>query len=698
MPWKEAGGVLSSPTGHPKPAYPSESDVIVTHTSNDQTEAAMSRTVKPTQQEKEASDPSCDGSVARKQLEQKIHSFLSIPEEDTKQALSVADKHPDLQDDFLHLVDILHKSVKSNPEEFVRQLNCIKGPDQVSVSLAGKDFIDFLALIGGAKATVEVYAGQLKSMGITHVTDKLLNDEVEEQHQTAMYVIVLMRHFWENATDCSLVFGGRLAETSVISCFVMDLKNLEENFLANSQVFDGSLTLLHNCARSRETKQKFHDIGLVQLLTPFLDREEKEIKLLSLLTLSYIIDEEDSHLLFADASDFDFLLEAVSCAWNDVHHRDLNGYTLEELLQGLGNLTQNDDNKKLLMEKDVLKLLEPILDSGSEVEKQEAAHIVWNMAFNKENRTKMEKDKELIDRLERLKGSDCIEVANAAKGALWVLNMDKRVQRDRQLNWGTASSSSALPSPSAHGLPTLPYPLVPSPAGGGQRGHVMISYQWSNQKVIMEICNSLRSRGFHVWMDVDNISGSTLQAMAEAVEKAEAVLMCMSSRYKDSPNCRTEAEYAFQLMRPIIPLLMERSYQPDGWLGILKGSKLFFDFSGKYPYEKKIEDLVKELGHRGRIETVEVDGPIAAEKARPVASTPRKCVSSWSQKDVHDWLNKHHLSGCTRLQSLTGENLHFLQKLSHRAPEFFFSYVKQDLGLKSLNDLMHLNDAIDRLR
>ena len=54
-----------------------------------------------------------------------------------------------------------------------------------------------------------------------------------------------------------------------------------------------------------------------------------------------------------------------------------------------------------------------------------------------------------------------------------------------------------------------------------------------------QIRNSLHARGYKVWMDIDNISGSTLQAMAEAVEDSSVVLLCMSQRYKDSPNCRT---------------------------------------------------------------------------------------------------------------------------------------------------------------
>ena len=41
--------------------------------------------------------------------------------------------------------------------------------------------------------------------------------------------------------------------------------------------------------------------------------------------------------------------------------------------------------------------------------------------------------------------------------------------------------------------------------------------------------------------------------MAKAVEDSAAVLICVSKRYKESQACRTEAEYAFQQRKKIIP-------------------------------------------------------------------------------------------------------------------------------------------------
>ena len=43
---------------------------------------------------------------------------------------------------------------------------------------------------------------------------------------------------------------------------------------------------------------------------------------------------------------------------------------------------------------------------------------------------------------------------------------------------------------------------------------------------------------FKVWIDIENMQGSTLAAMAKAVEDADIVLVCFSQRYKDSANCR----------------------------------------------------------------------------------------------------------------------------------------------------------------
>ena len=47
--------------------------------------------------------------------------------------------------------------------------------------------------------------------------------------------------------------------------------------------------------------------------------------------------------------------------------------------------------------------------------------------------------------------------------------------------------------------------------------------------------------GYEVWIDLDKMGGSTLQAMAEAVEDAAVILMSVCRKYKESRNCRWDA-------------------------------------------------------------------------------------------------------------------------------------------------------------
>ena len=85
-----------------------------------------------------------------------------------------------------------------------------------------------------------------------------------------------------------------------------------------------------------------------------------------------------------------------------------------------------------------------------------------------------------------------------------------------------------------------------------------------------KIQTALENQNLKVWIDIDRISGSSLESMALAVENSFCVLICMTEKYKQSPNCRAEAEYTFTLNKPIIPLIMEKDYKPGKKLLLIK--------------------------------------------------------------------------------------------------------------------------------
>lgn len=50
-----------------------------------------------------------------------------------------------------------------------------------------------------------------------------------------------------------------------------------------------------------------------------------------------------------------------------------------------------------------------------------------------------------------------------------------------------------------------------------------------------------------------------------------------------------------------MPLRLEPRYVPDGWLGIIVGTRLYFDFTSPRDYDHVMTTLLRELGSRGRL-------------------------------------------------------------------------------------------------
>jgi hypothetical protein len=122
--------------------------------------------------------------------------------------------------------------------------------------------------------------------------------------------------------------------------------------------------------------------------------------------------------------------------------------------------------------------------------------------------------------------------------------------------------------------------------------HIMISYCWAQQDIILEICKQLKAAGLTYWLDVEQMHGNINDRMAEAIEGCSVVLMAISSRYKLSANCRMEAEYSQTKHKPIVPIKVEAGYDADGWLGLLTSGKLWYDASSIQAVEQNISEII----------------------------------------------------------------------------------------------------------
>ncbi|KAL3892326.1 hypothetical protein ACJMK2_004542 [Sinanodonta woodiana] len=484
-----------------------------------------------------------------------------------------------------------------------------------------------------------------------------------------------------------------------------EAKNDDEN------VMKWCLSIYHNTSMVDQNIPRLRSLEIVPVFNSILDAKKEIYRLSALSTLANIIDEKESAILQDKHDVVAFLLKTLESAVKDPNHRNL-GWSAQECAMTVRCLARNDANKKLLVEMGCLPHLVDLAKSGNDEEQRESFGAIWVLAFEKENHRKILDDTKLniIDLLVEFKEkSSDKEVRKAIDGTLWILR--EELQKNNKYKHIVSSfeqknrpKTAAKKSSGSSGTPVK-----------DGKGHIMISYNWSHQKELVKIRDLLKEHGYAVWMDIDNMGGSTLQAMAEAVEHAHTILICMSQKYKDSPNCRAEAEYAFQLRKKIIPLKMERGYQPDGWLGFLIGAKLFYEFSGKYAFEAKIKELIREISSTygnedaepkivpvksQREETMDtVDSAPVAVTMKPVYSAPPPPVAvvrKWTPSDVNRWIEKHNLPK-KNFEKLTGRELALLVTMRLEAPEFFYNYLQKNLGISSLLTMAMFIEGLEDL-
>merc|ERR1711927_131478 len=89
--------------------------------------------------------------------------------------------------------------------------------------------------------------------------------------------------------------------------------------------------------------------------------------------------------------------------------------------------------------------------------------------------------------------------------------------------------------------------------------------------------------------------------MALAVEGSEVMLIGVSRAYKESSNCRMEAQYGLQKKKAMIPLKLTQGYEADGWLGLLLGTSLWYAMYGEVltsdsAFQDRMSALAREIG------------------------------------------------------------------------------------------------------
>ncbi|KAK3578382.1 hypothetical protein CHS0354_025476 [Potamilus streckersoni] len=490
-----------------------------------------------------------------------------------------------------------------------------------------------------------------------------------------------------NFSDASSKLAQSLAENGAVQLLTLNCGH--KPYLSAIQrkqvhfVLKSSLSILHNIAKNPSVKHFFDESKTSEIVIPFIQSEDEMLKILAMLILAYIVDEQDNSKLIDDTGVIKCVVNWICKALEQGDHR-YKGFTATELTEGLDKLAVNDTNKMKIIKAYALPLFIKMLESQDVREQASCARCIWTLSFRKKACKRIIEFPKLVQILEKLTDSDNKTLQENARGALWILN-------------GQNEASKAATRPKSASRTT---------------GHVFLSYSWSDKEIVYKIRDRLKAEGYAIWIDVERMGGSTLEAMADGIENSAVVLICMSEKYKQSPDCRTEGEYTYKLRKKYIPIIMQQNYQPRGWLGSMLGAKLYADFSGKYQLEKSFQILLKELGSQGKFTSGNittgdsVDGPLKQSSTTSNHTSPstpshqdtgNKNILNMGQEEVSKWLRTIKLNeGISTLDQFNGKLLQQLKNMRQEAPEFFYLCLSKELKMP-LIEILKFTEALEAL-
>ncbi|CAF0992755.1 unnamed protein product [Rotaria sordida] len=242
---------------------------------------------------------------------------------------------------------------------------------------------------------------------------------------------------------------------------------------------------------------------------------------------------------------------------------------------------------------------------------------------------------------------------------------------------------------------------------------IMISYSHKDKIFCRQLYDELIKIGYHVWIDFDQIHGNVIDAIAQAIEQSNIILICMSEQYRRSNYCRAEANYAFRRRTRIVPILLEEHYQPDGWLLFLVGQLLHVDFT-KYEFSKAMEMLIKELKapvlQDDNLQHIEsknkrsiVTSNLSIHQSKSILPIHSDNILEWTPTEVQHWLIGHNLVQMSRLLSdYDGSSLTHLNKyLTNSELQQILKLLQEDCLRRtnqnlSLIELVRLQNLIDQ--
>ena len=457
--------------------------------------------------------------------------------------------------------------------------------------------------------------------------------------------------------EARIYFNENIVNLKTFMIFLNDIEFILE-FTKYSSEFDGFINTIYYLAESsNDFKHNWESLNLTKIVLEFA----KSIPNWSFVAYAIIAliasDQEMEKIDELDEILSKFIHLTIECIRNpayvypkqfqdcsesvNANIRAISGkngfvYLIDYYLNTLYGFAINDKfREKIYFYSDLADSVKFLVKDGNDVEKFYAIKIFAQLSFNENIKKDLLNDKQFLELIKEIKSVDNFDYQKLKliiSDFDWVLN---KFDRESKTTYQ-------------------------------KDNHIMISYNTGSRETCLNIKNELERIGHKIWIDVDEIHGSSLDSMAKAIENSAIVLMCVSEKYRQSINCQAEAQYAFRLNKVIIPLIMQPEYyKVSGWLGIIIGDKIFVDFT-KYTFEQSMKRLKNQIN-------LLLDKNNNVDSKSMIFKEITHGPKDWNEEEVKTWFYQNEILGIFDiLKPLNGGILFQLYELKIFSPEFFY--------------------------
>ena len=222
---------------------------------------------------------------------------------------------------------------------------------------------------------------------------------------------------------------------------------------------------------------------------------------------------------------------------------------LVSVLKALYRLAMVDGYKYFIyFEHKMCEYLRVIIHNGNNVELEHALTLLYQLCFELRICKDVYGDKDFYEKIIELQQNQHLNLINIANGLIWLLK-NKNGENENEYSLRTESASTKQSE-------TLKF---------SSDKHIMISHSIQSRDICLNLKEELEKMKYKVWLKNQYVND--MKMITEAIQNSMCVIICLTEVYKECPNSRAEAEYVFELNKPIIPLVFKNNFESSGWLG-----------------------------------------------------------------------------------------------------------------------------------